>query len=83
MWFMKFSLNIVKNASNIIVEIVTVNQYNLMSVVTGLWTGRSGIQSPPITINTLLIPSVHTNCVAHPAVYPVGTVGFAHGVETA
>jgi len=31
---MKFSFNIAKNASDINVEIVTVNQYNLISVVT-------------------------------------------------
>jgi len=79
---MKFFFNIAKNACDIKVDIVTANRYSLISAVTRLWGGRSGIRSPLITINTLLLQSAQTNCVAHTAVYPVGTVAFAHGVET-
>lgn len=81
---MKFFCNVAKNVYDINVQIVTIHQYSLISVVTGLWAGRSGIRSPSITINTLLLlQSIQTNCLALPVVYPVGTLGFAHGVETA
>jgi len=44
------------------------------------WTVRDSI---PANYNKLILQSVQTNCLAHTAVYPVGTVSFAHGVETA